>query len=132
VYQVDSFNNKDPILGEPALQIASEFVQLNVIASDVAPDMVAKAVARIEGKQLSNIRAAVIDAQQMASIPDGSIDFVTCCYGYMFCPNLPSALSESRRALKAGGYLITTVGCGTPRWITSFLRLLSRSGRICP
>lgn len=48
------------------------------------------------------------DLQDLSAFPDGSVDMVTCCYGFMFPEDKPRALGEAHRVLRAGGALVTT------------------------
>ena len=50
----------------------------------------------------------VADMQDLVAFSDNSFDLVTCCYGFMFPPDIPKAVQESYRVLKPGGQLIAT------------------------
>jgi len=92
--------------GEPACLIAGALPQTSVISSDFSEDMVAKATLR--SQDLGNVSCQVVDAQDLSRFKDNSLDVVTCCYGFMFCPDPLKALQEVYRVLKPGGSLITT------------------------
>lgn len=94
--------------GEPGASIAKEMPDAKVLLTDYSQDMVAKAAKHVEG--LSNASAAQADAFNMPEVPSDSIDVVTCCYGYMFCPpeDRAKTFSETFRVLKPGGTLVAT------------------------
>ncbi|MCF6405999.1 methyltransferase domain-containing protein [Chitinophaga filiformis] len=79
-------------------------VAARLIASDISEDMLA-----VAKEQLSDLEIdwQNIDAQQLP-FSDNSIDLVVCCFGYMFVPDKPKALSEAYRVLKPGGMLLFT------------------------
>lgn len=91
---------------EPAKTIAAALPHAKVIATDVSEDMVKAAQAAT--KDTKNVSAAVADAQDLSAYADGSIDAVTCCYGYMFPTDKPQALRETFRVLRPGGLLVAT------------------------
>ena len=93
-------------MGEPALTIALSLPSATVVASDFSPDMVAAAARACDA--VPNMTAMELDATDMSSIPSGSFDAVTCCYGYMFPENKRAALAETLRVLKPGGRLVAT------------------------
>ena len=95
--------------GEPATQLGVALPEATVIASDIAPDMVAKATERIEASGVGNVMPLLCDAQDMHMVPSASQDIVTCCYGFMFCPEPEKAFAEVERVLKPGGTLIACV-----------------------
>ncbi|KAA8490946.1 Ubiquinone/menaquinone biosynthesis C-methyltransferase UbiE [Porphyridium purpureum] len=92
--------------GEPAVSTARLFPKVNVTCTDIAQDMVDKA--RVRGNGLQNIRFELVDAQDLSMFADNSFDVVTCCYGFMFCPDKQRAFTEVGRVLKPGGTLVTT------------------------
>jgi len=92
--------------GEPACLLASAIPGASVISSDFSQDMVDKATQR--SKDLDNVRCLHADAQDLSRFPTGTFDVVTCCYGYMFCPDPLQAMRESHRVLKPGGTLLAT------------------------
>lgn len=92
--------------GEPAATIATALPSARIIATDVSEDMVSAATEA--HKNLPNLTARVADAQDLSEFDDGSVDVVTCCYGYMFPTDKPRALKETYRVLKPGGLLVAT------------------------
>lgn len=91
---------------EPAATIAAALPGATIHATDVSEDMVASATNAT--KDLPNVTASVADAQDLSAYSDGSIDIVTCSYGYMFPTDKARALSETYRVLRPGGLLVAT------------------------
>src|SRR6516162_7185813 len=73
-----------------------------VLATDIAPRLVALASQTAREKGLENLDARVMDAENLI-VDDEAFDVVICRLGLFFLPDLPRALSEIRRALKPGG-----------------------------
>ena len=94
--------------GQPAALVARTRPDARVVSTDLAPDMVEQAIANTS--ELSNVSCRVLDMQAMDGLSDGEFDVVTCSFGFMFAPDLPSALKETNRVLRAdGGTLHATV-----------------------
>lgn len=74
----------------------------HVLATDIAPNLVAIATRAFRGAGLTNAEARVMDAEAL-TVADGSCDAVVCRLGLFFLPNLSTALGEMRRVLKPGG-----------------------------
>lgn len=92
--------------GEPAETIARQFPDCTVVATDVSPDQVK--IAEATTATLPNMAVQLADMQDLSAFGDSSFDLVTCCYGFMFPPDIPRAVAESYRVLKPGGKLIAT------------------------
>ena len=92
--------------GEPAETIARQFPDCTVVATDMSPDQVA--IANAKAITLPHMTCQVADMQDLVAFDDNSFDVVTCCYGFMFPPDIPKAVQESYRVLKPGGRLIAT------------------------
>jgi ubiquinone/menaquinone biosynthesis C-methylase UbiE len=73
-----------------------------VVVSDVAPEMVALAAARVAVSGHANVRACVLDLEQLDE-PDASFDVVLCREGLMLVPDPERAAAEVRRVLRPGG-----------------------------
>jgi SAM-dependent methyltransferase len=73
-----------------------------VLATDIAPNLVAFASQTAREKGLKNLDARVMDAENL-TVDDEAFDVIICRLGLFFLPDLPRALSEIRRALKPGG-----------------------------
>jgi ubiquinone/menaquinone biosynthesis C-methylase UbiE len=103
-----------PVAGERVLELAcgtggpglaaSPLVGTNgeVVLSDVAPEMTAIAAARAAALGLDNVRARVLDLEDIDE-PDASYDVVLCREGLMLVPDPVRAACEIRRVLRAGG-----------------------------
>lgn len=85
--------------GEPGLTAASRAVQ--VVATDVAEDMVEIARHHAESKELSNFEAKVADAENLP-FSDNEFDAVTCRLGVMYFANPAAGVQEMSRVLKPG------------------------------
>lgn len=94
--------------GEPALTIARHMPEATVISTDVSPDMTAKAEAAAAAAGVKNLTVQLADASELRDFGDGSVDVVTCCYGYMFPEDKQKAVEETFRVLKPGGTLVAT------------------------
>ena len=76
-----------------------------LIASDLNPDMMAVAKARVSDERVKWLAA---DAQALPFAND-SFDHIVCQFGIMFFPDKGKALSEAYRVLQPGGlYLFNT------------------------
>ena len=90
-------------VGDPALAAARRVGPTGtVIATDIAPDMVAFAAQRAATAGLTNVQAHEMDAEAI-DLPDASVDAVLCRLGLMFLPDLDRALTGVRRVLVPGG-----------------------------
>jgi len=89
--------------GQPALTAARRLQPGgSVVATDLAPEMLAVARRRADQAGLRNIEFREMDAEHL-QLDDASFDAVTCAYCLMFCPDVERAVSEARRVLKRGG-----------------------------
>jgi SAM-dependent methyltransferase len=90
-------------VGDPALAAARQVGPTGtVIATDIAPDMVAFAAQRAAAAGLRNVEAHEMDAEAI-DLPDASVDAVICRLGLMFLPELDRALAGVYRVLVPGG-----------------------------
>jgi ubiquinone/menaquinone biosynthesis C-methylase UbiE len=95
--------------GEPALTAARRAGPDGfVLATDIAPGMVAAAARRAEAAGLANLRFEVMDAEAL-DLPDESFDACTCVCGLMFCTEPARAVAGIRRALRPGGRFAISV-----------------------
>lgn len=92
--------------GEPAAGIAKALPHAKVIATDVSEDQVA--IAEKACSDIDNVEVCRADMEDLNQFPDNHFDLVTCCYGFMFPPNVGAAVSEAHRVLKPGGSLVAT------------------------
>jgi ubiquinone/menaquinone biosynthesis C-methylase UbiE len=95
--------------GYPAL-LAAQVVGPTgqVLGIDLADGMLAVARRKAEKLALTNVEFRTGDATQLP-YESGSFDAVISRFCLMFLPDLPQALKEISRVLKAGGYLAAAV-----------------------
>lgn len=81
---------------------AAELVRPNgtVLMSDLVPEMLAIAQARIDGTP--NVSTRILDLEEIDE-PDGAFDVVLCRDGLMLAPDPERAAREIRRVLGSGG-----------------------------
>src|SRR5210317_1824380 len=79
--------------GEPAATIARQFPNSTVVATDLSPDQVA--IAQAQTATLPHLTVQVADMMDLHDFDDNSMDFVTCCYGFMFPPDIQKAVDET-------------------------------------
>eukprot|EP00521_Asterionellopsis_glacialis_P008141 CAMPEP_0195288154 /NCGR_PEP_ID=MMETSP0707-20130614/4930_1 /TAXON_ID=33640 /ORGANISM="Asterionellopsis glacialis, Strain CCMP134" /LENGTH=334 /DNA_ID=CAMNT_0040347979 /DNA_START=52 /DNA_END=1056 /DNA_ORIENTATION=+ len=98
--------------GEPAVTIAKSLrtsgsQQHHVYSTDLSTDM--NKVATKASEEVENMSAMVVDMMKLEDhFEPGSMDVVTCCYGFMFPDNKEKALQEAYNILQPGGTLIAT------------------------
>lgn len=73
-----------------------------VLATDLAPNLVAFAAQSARTSGLENVEARVMDGENL-ELEDASFDAVISRLGLMYFPNLQRSLEEIRRVLKPGG-----------------------------
>ena len=90
-------------VGDPALAAADRVGPTGtVIATDIAPDMLAFAAKRAAAAGLTNVETHEMDAEAI-DLPDASVNAVLCRLGLMFLPDLNRALAGVHRVLVPGG-----------------------------
>lgn len=92
--------------GEPASTIALILPSVTVFSTDVSVDM--HKTAAKKSISVKNMKSMVADAQDLSAFQSGSVDVVTCCYGFMFPDDKVKCLAEVYRILKPGGALVAT------------------------
>ena len=75
-----------------------------VLATDIAPNLVALAARTARERGVAHLEARVMDAEHLP-LDEGAFDVVVSRFGLFFLPDLPRALAEIRRVLKPGGRL---------------------------
>jgi enediyne biosynthesis protein CalE5 len=96
-------------VGDPAIAAAVRVGPAGtVIATDLAPDMVAFAAQRAAAAGLANVQTHAMDAEAI-DLPDRSVDAVLCRLGLMFLPDLTRALTGVRDVLVPGGRFATAI-----------------------
>ncbi|MDP3999827.1 MAG: methyltransferase domain-containing protein [bacterium] len=86
--------------GEPGLTAATRAAQ--VVATDVAEDMVEIAGKNAQTRELKNFEAKVADAESLP-FSDGEFDSIVCRLGVMYFANPTAGVKEMARVLKPGG-----------------------------
>jgi SAM-dependent methyltransferase len=86
-----------------------------LISTDFSPKMVASAREHGEELGLTNVDYRVMDAENMDSLKDDSVDGVLCRWGYMLMADQAAAFAETRRVLRDGGRLVLSVWGEAPR-----------------
>ena len=95
--------------GEPAITIAERVGPSgNVLATDVASNLLEFAARSARECGLSNLETRVMDGEHL-ELPDESFDVVTSRVGLIYFPDQYRALSEMRRVLKSGGRVAAIV-----------------------
>jgi len=89
--------------GDPALTLAHLVgPRGHVVATDIAPAMLAAAQEQAVAQGLTNISFEAADAQNLP-FASASFDVVTCRFGIAHVPDYHQALEEIRRVLRPGG-----------------------------
>lgn len=95
--------------GEPALTIAGRVGPTgSVLATDIAPNILAFAAQEAAHRKLTNVETRVMDGESL-DLPDESFDAVTSRVGLIYFPDQQGALAETRRVLKPGGRVAAIV-----------------------
>ncbi len=95
--------------GEPALTIAERVGPTGyVLATDIAPNILAFAAQVAADQGLTNVETRVMDGERL-DLPDESFDVVTSRVGLIYFPDQQGALAETRRVLKPGGRVAAIV-----------------------
>lgn len=95
--------------GEPAVTAARRVGPSgHVIATDLAPQMLALGRERAAELGLQNIDFREMDAEAL-DLPENSFDVILCRFGLMFLPNLQVALQRLHELLISGERLVAAV-----------------------
>lgn len=76
-----------------------------IYAIDISPGMIAECRKQVQNSNGLNLNFSVMDAEQL-EFTDESMDKVICGFGLFFLPDIEKGMSEIRRVLKPGGYLV--------------------------
>jgi ubiquinone/menaquinone biosynthesis C-methylase UbiE len=104
-----------------------------VLATDLAPKMVAAVEQRARDAGLANVDVEAVGAESLGR--DGEFDVALCSLGLMYVPDPAAALAEMHRALRPGGRVAVSVwgerrNCG---WAEIFPIVDARvSSDVCP
>ena len=95
--------------GEPSLPAAEAVGPAGfVLATDMAPEMLAVAREKAEARGLKNMEFRFVDGEEI-DVPPASFDAVTCRWGLMFMPEPVRCLRNAYAALKPGGRIAVSV-----------------------
>lgn len=86
-----------------------------VLATDIAPALLAHAQADAHAAGLSNIDTRELDGEALEQLPAGSFDVCISRVGLIYFPDQQRALAGMRRALKPGGRIAAIVYSTPPR-----------------
>ena len=92
----------DVAAGTGSFSLAAARAGGDVLATDFASGMIERLQERITDAGLDNIKAKVMDGQNLG-IEDESYDFCASIVGVIFFPDINKGLSELRRVLKPQG-----------------------------
>lgn len=92
----------DVATGTGSFSLAAARAGGNVLATDFAPGMVNRLRERIKSEGMDNIRADVMDGQNL-DCKDASYDVAASIVGVIFFPDIARGVSELKRVLKPGG-----------------------------
>lgn len=92
----------DVAAGTGAFSLLAARAGCRVLATDFAPEMVARIRERMAAERLAGSSAEVMDGQAL-TVPSGSFDASASVLGLIFFPDIPKGLAELRRVLRTGG-----------------------------
>ena len=79
-----------------------------MLATDISSNILALAAQEAEATGVTNLETRVMDAEQL-DLPDDSFDAVISRLGFMYLPDLHTALAGMRRVLKPAGRIAAMV-----------------------
>ena len=95
--------------GDQTLQVAERVGPSgHVLATDIAPNILAFAAQNARNAGLANVETKVLDGEAL-DVPEGAFDAVISRVGLIYFPDQQKALTGMRRALKAGGRIAAIV-----------------------
>lgn len=92
----------DVAAGTGSFSLAAARAGGDVLATDFAPGMVERLRERISAEGLKNLKADVMDGQDL-DCDDDSYDISASIVGVIFFPDIAKGISELKRVLKPGG-----------------------------
>lgn len=95
--------------GDQTLQVAERIGPTgHVLATDIAPNILAFAAQNARNAGYTNVTTAVMDGEAL-DVPEGTFDAVISRVGLIYFPDQQRALAGMRRALKPGGRIAAIV-----------------------
>jgi SAM-dependent methyltransferase len=105
----------------PAAQLGAD-----VLAVDIASNLVAAGKARAESLDLNNLRFQEGDASDLDELDDDSFDLVVSIFGAMFAPRPADVAKEIVRVTRPGGHIVMGNWIpGDPTLVAQILRISS-------
>lgn len=95
----------DVAAGSGALSIPAARLGARVLATDIAPTMIARLAERAREEGLSNLEARVMDGNAL-ELEDDSFDVSGSQFGIMLFPDLPRGLREMARVTRPSGRVV--------------------------
>jgi ubiquinone/menaquinone biosynthesis C-methylase UbiE len=120
--------------GEPAVSAAERVGPGGyVLATDISEGIVELALQVARERGLKQVETRAMDGEKL-DLPDASFDAVLCRLGLMYMPHPVTALSEWRRALRAGGRVAVVVFSTPDRnsWGAVPASIIRRGARLPP
>ncbi|MCB5291262.1 class I SAM-dependent methyltransferase [Arthrobacter sp. SO3] len=117
--------------GEPGLTAAALVPRGSVVLLDLSEGMLRVASEKAAARGLKNVRTVVGDAADLP-FDDSTFDAVLCRFGFMFFPNVSSALAEMVRVAKPGARISAAVWSRAAEnpWATLILGTIARHTEI--
>jgi ubiquinone/menaquinone biosynthesis C-methylase UbiE len=120
--------------GDTTAALAERIAPGGARGIDFSPAMVERARERFGGRD--DIRFDADDAEGL-SLPDASVDVLTCSFGLMYCYDARSALQSAARVLRPGGRMLQVVWGPAPRvWFVPVIELVETRAAyfsaVCP
>ena len=117
--QVLDLGSGDGTTALPAARLGAE-----VLAVDIAGNLVAAGNRRAEAEGLTNLRFEVGDASDLYCVSDESFDLVVSVFGAMFAPNPFAVAKEMVRVTRPGGRIVMGNWIpGDPTLVAQLLRI---------
>ncbi|KAL0480349.1 bioC [Acrasis kona] len=89
-----------------AREICNE--SFDFVATDFSDAYIQTVNEKINKEDIKNVKAEVMDATDMSSIPSDTFDYIFCQFGVMFFSEPKKFFTEAARVLKPGGMLIVS------------------------
>ena len=80
-----------------------------VVATDISDKMIETIRHLATARGLTQLDAFRADAEGLETVPDASVDLITCAFGLMYVPDPAKAMAEALRVLKPGGRAVFAV-----------------------
>src|SRR5262245_28581907 len=120
--------------GDTTVALAERLAPGRARGVDFAEPMVERARQRFAGRE--DVSFDVDDAERL-SLPEASVDVLTCSFGLMYCYDARAAIRSAARVLRPGGRMLQVVwGQASRVWFVPVIELIeTRAGyfsAVCP